>query len=1538
MAELKNTFIQSKMNKDMDGRILPNGQYRNANNVQISKSEGSDVGALENLLGNEFLTDFGLTDPNLEIIGHLMDDTSNTIFLFLTNYTDSSVNQLENSTNFLSQVASYIVSFNTQTNSFSILVQGSFLNFSKTHRIDGVNLLENLLFWTDNRNQPRKINITLAAGGAYYINEDQISVAKYYPYSPISLLDESGETFAYFDSTMEDVVSEYLPIHTAAKVASTPTVALGIATIVLDGVYSNIKPNLGTNNGDLITGLNVGSIDPILLTVVLDQLNSETTITINADDVDEVDADDTIYFQRQNPFYQEMWNGDPDYLKDKFGRFSYRFKFIDGEYSLSAPFTQIAFVPEQDGYFIGNNAPRTGDGVTDPEIKLVGQESAAYDSTVVEFMENKINNINLILESPTYSNYGTSMNWNEVNSLLHVIEIDILFKEASNGNIFILDTLLLEDFNTNTTSTLKYNYQSRKPWKVLPERELTRVSDKVPIRSKAQEVAGNRVIYGNYIDKHSSPVNLDYSVQVNEKPVIPTVDSTEADRSDKNLFVRKEYQNHTLKQNRTYQVGLVLMDRYGRQSNVILSSVFDANSPVSGDTIYHPYRSVDDQIINDHFNDGYLPGNEVIPSTWPGDQLNVIFYNIIPEEHIDGYPGTYGIRDGSVAELIINPLFNGSFEGPCGPFNVAIVNTLGDPIGNASIEVDSFGNVIILNFVQTPGYIASEGEAWNLSWGTQPDPGAPCNENFTKSLSGNIKLIQDQQLGWYSYKVVVKQTEQEYYNIYLPGSMAGYPCDQTGADPGTPEGFPRVDFDFPKGQYKDTCHVVLFGDNINKLPRDLTEVGPSQEKFRSSVRLFGRVENFIDEPSGANESWSSRQYDPENKWDIAVTIGKMTELGLGDLILNPVDKTIPPLFYQGDTDPLIARIKTRNDFGQKQRCSGGDPYPYGPCLAIYETEPVESKLEIFWETTTSGLIEDLNKNILTVDNTIPTGITNAGITWSEADGFGDYISNTFEAADSNGNGIGPLTQIELTSVIRADGAIVSQQFELEEQGVGTGEYKVKIAPHDFTNNPGFLCWEDGVKNNYTFYFEITRDDGISVVTTITTTAVGTVVNETPVPRGALASLDHGQGLKNNIFSNFAVMYSENEIPAIHPGNGTACDDGPCSGAAGVPAYGRVSTNDSVSGGFYRRVQFDFGNDIFLDHKIRSRLDSESTSAYGPSPSGWQCEGVSWGCGEKTQTIDYPWAVFDGKFEAASGAYGSNVVFPPSSFVGKEIEYSIPRMYQVSCIGMNPYFATLAPTCPAFECVFGLDYSGASWTPQQIAWFGGIQSLVPDGPIYWNFDPTLDQQDFAKGGEEIVGQRYNGVGFVHYWKDLSDIITAQNPVWIAAGMPVATAPNAVKIKQGYNSFYSANGNGTDQSGTFIPDIPPTMPANAGGYGGYLGGLDSSGIGPADGLMKFFAVTEPLITNSNGTTSPRVGYIHAGNPNFPVQALQTRTASWTTTSLGNTIPGGRYVVTLRATDKTSVSPANPSGLYYEWDVPITISGVTDVYGITCYDLYT
>ena len=45
MAKLQHTFVQGKMNKDLDERLVPNGQYRDAQNIQISSSESSDVGA-----------------------------------------------------------------------------------------------------------------------------------------------------------------------------------------------------------------------------------------------------------------------------------------------------------------------------------------------------------------------------------------------------------------------------------------------------------------------------------------------------------------------------------------------------------------------------------------------------------------------------------------------------------------------------------------------------------------------------------------------------------------------------------------------------------------------------------------------------------------------------------------------------------------------------------------------------------------------------------------------------------------------------------------------------------------------------------------------------------------------------------------------------------------------------------------------------------------------------------------------------------------------------------------------------------------------------------------------------------------------------------------------------------------------------------------------------------------------------------------------------------------------------------------------------
>ena len=57
MPEIKNQFTKGKMNKDLDERLVPKGEYRDAMNIQVSTSEDSEVGTVQNLLGNLAVVD-----------------------------------------------------------------------------------------------------------------------------------------------------------------------------------------------------------------------------------------------------------------------------------------------------------------------------------------------------------------------------------------------------------------------------------------------------------------------------------------------------------------------------------------------------------------------------------------------------------------------------------------------------------------------------------------------------------------------------------------------------------------------------------------------------------------------------------------------------------------------------------------------------------------------------------------------------------------------------------------------------------------------------------------------------------------------------------------------------------------------------------------------------------------------------------------------------------------------------------------------------------------------------------------------------------------------------------------------------------------------------------------------------------------------------------------------------------------------------------------------------------------------------------------
>ena len=94
MPEIKHNFIKGRMNKDFDERLVPNGEYRDALNIEVSTSEGSNVGAAQTVKGNTLSTtkdqnsnSFTLSD-NAITVGSHADESTKTIFNFIHKASD----------------------------------------------------------------------------------------------------------------------------------------------------------------------------------------------------------------------------------------------------------------------------------------------------------------------------------------------------------------------------------------------------------------------------------------------------------------------------------------------------------------------------------------------------------------------------------------------------------------------------------------------------------------------------------------------------------------------------------------------------------------------------------------------------------------------------------------------------------------------------------------------------------------------------------------------------------------------------------------------------------------------------------------------------------------------------------------------------------------------------------------------------------------------------------------------------------------------------------------------------------------------------------------------------------------------------------------------------------------------------------------------------------------------------------------------------------------------------------------------------------
>ena len=533
MPELKHHFRAGKMNKDLDERLVPNGEYRDAQNIEISVSEGSDVGAVQNIRGNTKITgktynsnsksitanwgsQFGLTNP--VCIGHVLNNETDKIYWFIKADEADCIAEYDDNKGVISPV---------------LVDANNILDFAADQYITGINVLEGMLFWTDNKTEPKKIDIEVFKSGC---NGDFTTHTKY-----------DGEKILPSDlATASAFTEEHI---TVAKQAPYTAPTLTMATSKRGGSGTGTEPCIITNSTAGLfadvdgNGLAAGTTkslhlspqsvyqvgDILVITATYEEQVSQTDYEIKAR-VTQVNSSGGIVLVKLQsvptevayvPLTWEVLLEEEGVLfEKKMVRFGYRWKYTSGEYSVYSPFSEIAFRPttfeylSSDGYNVG-----------------------------------MINNLrDLTITIPT----GYPIDGDE---------IDILYKESNSTNIYVVDSLKRDSYNN---FDLIYNLTSDLISKTVESNQILRPYDNVPKLAKSQEITANRLIYGNYLQQYDIP---NYN--------LPDINLS-IDTADITTVKEPEL---SIKSLRTYQVGVVYLDKYNRQTPVFTSK--DASIQVS---------------------------------------------------------------------------------------------------------------------------------------------------------------------------------------------------------------------------------------------------------------------------------------------------------------------------------------------------------------------------------------------------------------------------------------------------------------------------------------------------------------------------------------------------------------------------------------------------------------------------------------------------------------------------------------------------------------------------------------------------------------------------------------------------------------------------------------------------------------------------------------------------------------------------------------------------------------------------------------------
>ena len=763
MPEIKHDFSAGKMNKDLDERLVPNGEYRDAMNIQVRTTESQDgagnAGTIQNIKGNKRISEnvdyetgiLAQTVNETKVIGSIANEKNNTAYFFIASpsieqeeieLSNSSVlgdafvrkqfvdyiveinsgqgNSLpqmspivvdrwafiDSATNILGDVytadgLNLPIVFPTDWTTFTIKADAkdirigmeitlfdssgnsmlgvpaeiqnievssspdymditlydpqqsidindceSFLfkhpnrvlRFDNTKKITGINIIDDLLFWTDNNGEPKKINIERCRAGTAsspvqdsdYSAHSQLKMSL--PTDEDILLDftnidgygnEDGTT--NLETSLSPLINNDLKEEHITVIRKAPLMAptLEMKTTDREGGNTDIfsfRFNFGNydfGNGEIAvitpdTTITIPTNADIIADSDGDATTTSWTVDVNMFDGIDYRVNDIIRFTEEIDGVENAWvtaviddinitedadidpnntiagdqggytvltitiltvsenlsaaildsNDDPiipgagfwtitlqqrrPLFELKMGRFGLRYKYEDGEYSSFGPWSELAFLP---GEFDYNHKKGFNLGMVNNMRSLKIKDFIPHQRV----------------------------------RPLDMVAVDILWKTTTSPNVYIVKTitrgrdpewdLFVTQPGLNESMVFgELTLTSEMIHKTLAGKQLLRAWDNVPKKALAQEVAANRIVYGNY--------EQGYEIK-NTPGLLQTLNSY----SEPTLTSPTK----SIKSIRDYKFGMVFGDKYGRETPVIAPGYltgddFETYTLLSGDT------------------------------------------------------------------------------------------------------------------------------------------------------------------------------------------------------------------------------------------------------------------------------------------------------------------------------------------------------------------------------------------------------------------------------------------------------------------------------------------------------------------------------------------------------------------------------------------------------------------------------------------------------------------------------------------------------------------------------------------------------------------------------------------------------------------------------------------------------------------------------------------------------------------------------------------------------------------------------------------